>query len=160
MFTEPRLIDPADPSLGTFDFDRSDEPVGGPELQFNVTGRYSFDVSPNTRGGFQLSYTHLDEQILASPAITDLVNTRAAAFQAGGQFVGQEDDFGVIDAIDIVNATLDFQVGDSLNVALWSTNLTDEEYFSAGFAIGVVGGLASRTVGAPRQYGVRVRYDF
>ena len=159
-FTEPQLIDPANPSAGTFLFDRSDEPVGGPELQFNVTGRYSFDVSPNTRGGFQLSYTYLDEQILASPAIIDLVNTRAAGFQADGQFVGQEDNFGTVDAIDIVNASLDFQIGESLNVALWSKNLTDEEYFSSGFAIGVLGGLASRTVGAPRQYGVTVRYDF
>ena len=154
------MIDPANPGAGTFDFDRSDEPVGGPELQFNITGRYSFDVSPNTRGGFQLSYTFIDEQILASPAIIDLVNTRAAAFQAAGQFVGAEDNFGVIDSIDLINGQLDFQIGDSLNVALWGKNLADEEYFSAGFAIGVVGGLASRTVGAPRQYGVTVRYDF
>ncbi len=159
-FTEPRLVDPANPDAGVFQFDRSDEPIGGPELQFNVTGRYSFDVSPNTRGGFQLSYTHLDEQVLASPAIIDLVNTRAANFQAAGSFVGAEDNFGVIDSIDLINGQLDFQIGDSLNVALWGKNLADEDYFSTGFAIGVVGGLASRTVGAPRQYGVTIRYDF
>ena len=159
-FTEPRLIDPANPAAGTFEFDRSDEPTGGPELQFNLTARYSFDVAANTRGGFQLSYTYLDEQILASPAVIDLVNSNAANLQAAGVMIGEEDDFGVVDAIDVVNATLDFQIGDSLNVAIWSKNLTDEEYFSAGFALEVFGGLSQRTIAPPRQYGVTVRYDF
>ena len=159
-FTEPRLIDPANPAAGTFLFDRSDEPLGGPELQFNLTARYSFDVAANTRGGFQLSYTYLDEQILGSPAVIDLVNNQAASLQAAGVFTGVENNFGTVDEIDLVNATLDFQIGESLNVALWSKNLTDEEYFSTGFALEVFGGLAQRTIGAPRQYGVTVRYDF
>ena len=159
-FTEPRLIDPSNPAAGTFLFDRSDEPLGGPELQFNLTARYSFDVAANTRGGFQLSYTYLDEQILASPAVIDLVNSQAASLQAAGVRTGQENNFGTVDAIDLVNAQLDFQIGESLNVALWSKNLTDEEYFSTGFALEVFGGLAQRTIGAPRQYGVTVRYDF
>ena len=159
-FTEPRLNDPANPAAGTFLFDRSDEEIGGPELQFNLTARYSFDVAANTRGGFQLSYTYLDEQILSSPAVIDLVNNQAASLQAAGVMIGQESNFGVVEEIDLVNATLDFQIGESLNVALWSKNLTDEEYFSTGFALEVFGGLAQRTIGAPRQYGVTVRYDF
>ena len=159
-FTEPRLIDPANPAAGTFEFDRSDEDIAGPELQFNLTARYSFDVAANTRGAFQLSYTFLDEQILGSPAVIDLVNGQAASLQASGVNVGQESNFGVIEEIDLVNATLDFQIGESLNVALWSKNLTDEEFFSTGFALEVFGGLAQRTVGSPRQYGVTVRYDF
>ena len=154
------MIDPANPAAGTFLFDRSDEPLGGPELQFNLTARYSFDVAANTRGGFQLSYTYLDEQILGSPAVIDLVNNQAASLQAAGVFTGVENNFGTVDEIDLVNATLDFQIGESLNVALWSKNLTDEEYFSTGFALEVFGGLAQRTIGAPRQYGVTVRYDF
>lgn len=159
-FTEPRLVDPTNPSLGLFQFDRSDEPIGGPELQFNVTARYSFDVAANTKGGFQLSYTYLDEQVLAAPAVINQVNTQAANLQAAGMFIGEESNFGVVDSIDLVNGQLDFQIGESLNVALWGKNITDEEYFSAGFALEVFGGLAQRTVGAPRQYGVTVRYDF
>ena len=159
-FTEPRLIDPSNPAAGVFEFDRSDEPVGGPELQFNITGRYGFDVSPNTRGGVQLSYTYFDEQILGSPAVIDLVNSQAASLQAAGVRTGEENNFGVVDSIDLINGQVDFQIGDSLNVAIWGKNLTDEEYFAAGFALEVFGGLAQRTLGAPRQYGVTVRYDF
>ena len=159
-FTEPRLIDPSNPGAGIFQFDRSDEPVGGPELQFNVTARYGFDVAANTRGGFQLSYTYLDEQVLAAPAVIDLVNSQAASLRAAGVFIGEESNYGLIEPIDLINGQLDFQIGESLNVALWGKNLTDEEYFSTGFALAVFGGLAQRTVGAPRQYGVTVRYDF
>ena len=97
---------------------------------------------------------------MAAPSVIDLVNSQAASLQAAGVMIGQESNFGVVEEIDLVNATLDFQIGDSLNVALWSKNLTDEEYFSAGFALEVFGGLAQRTLGAPRQYGVTVRYDF
>ena len=159
-FTEPRLVDPDDPSMGVFQFDRSDEPVGGPELQFNITARYGFDVGTNTRGSVQLTYTYLDEQELASPAVTTLVNQRAADLIAMGTFVGEEDNYGVVDEIDLLNGQIDFQIGDAWNVALWGKNLTDEEYFSAGFALGVFGGLSQRAIGAPRQYGVTVRYDF
>ena len=159
-FTEPRLVDPADPSQGVFEFDRSDEPVGGPELQFNLTARYGFDVGANTRGSVQLTYTYLDEQELASPAVSALVNSRAADLIAMGVFVGEEDDYAVRDEIDLLNGQIDFQIGEAWNVAFWGTNLTDEEYFSAGFALEVFGGLSQRAIGAPRQYGLTVRYDF
>ena len=55
---------------------------------------------------------------------------------------------------------MDFTIGEKLNVALFGKNLTDEEYFSTGFALEVFGDLAQRNIGAPRTYGVRVRYDF
>ncbi len=159
-FFEPRLNDPNDPTQGVFQFDRSDEPIGGPELQFNLTGRYTFEVGDKTRGGFQLTYTHIDERVLESPAVIDLVNSKAAGIRAMGGFVGEEDNYGIVDSIDLINTQLDFQIGDALNVALWAKNITDEEYFSNGFALAVFGGLAQRTIGAPRQYGITVKYDF
>ena len=95
----------------------------------------------------QLTYSYLDEQILGDADVIALVE------QSGPGF-------GTVDAIDLVNGQMDFTIGEKLNVALFGKNLTDEEYFSTGFALEVFGGLAQRNIGAPRTYGVRVRYDF
>lgn len=141
-FTEPRL-DPVTGSL--FTFNRSDEPIGGPEWQYNATARYGFDVGQNIRGTAQLTYIYLDENKLASPALS-------ARFEPGQASV---------ESISLLNGQIDFDITDTLNVALWGTNLTDEEYFSNGFAIETLGLLLSqRNVGAPRQYGIRVKKDF
>jgi len=145
-FLEPMLAIPGDPS-SLFLNDRSDEPVGGPELQFNLTGRYQFNLGGNTQGAVQLTYSYLDEQVLAAPDVIALVEQSGAGF-------------GSVDAIDLINGQVDFQIGDSVNVALFGKNITDEEYFSTGFALEVFGGLAQRVVGPPRTFGVRVRYDF
>ncbi len=143
-FTEPRLSIPGDPS-SIFTFDRSDEPIGGPELQFNVTARYAFDLTQSIRGNAQLTYSYIDENELASPALS-------ARFDPGQ---------AVVNSISLLNGQIDFDVTDTLNIALWGTNLTDEEYFSNAFAIETLGLLlAQGNVGAPRQYGIRVRKDF
>ena len=132
----------------TFIFDRSAEPIGGPEWQFSATARYGFDVSDNTRGNAQLTFSYLDEQLLAGPEVTSLLDPI-------------DPSFSVVDSISLLNGQVDFDIDSlGLNVAVWGTNLTDEEYFSTGFALGVFGGLASRTIGAPRQFGVRLRKDF
>ena len=144
-FLEPRLIDPSDPSAGTFQFDRSDEPIGGPDFQFSATARYGFNVTQKTRAHAQLTFTFIDERELASPALT-------ADFTEGQ---------AVVDSISLLNGQIDFDISDTLNVSLWGTNLADEEYFSNGFAINTLGlNLAQGNVGAPRQIGIRVRKDF
>lgn len=142
-FTEPRLAIPGDPS-SVFTFDRSAEPVGGPEWQFNATASYGFDVTATTRGNAQLTVSYIDERVLAGPEVAALLDSS----------------FITLDSITLVNGQIDFDISDTLNVALWGKNLTDEEYFSNGFALGVFGGLAQRNIGAPRQYGIRVRKDF
>lgn len=142
-FTEPRLAIPGDPS-SVFEFDRSEEPVGGPEWQFNATPRYSFDVSDNVQINTQFTLSFLDEQELAGPEVIALIEP------------GQE----VVESITLVNGQIDFDIGDSLNVAFWGTNILDNEHFSTGFAIAAFGGLAQRTIGNPRQYGIRVRKSF
>lgn len=142
-FTEPRLADPADPT-SVFEFDRSDEPVGGPELQFSATARYGFDVGQNTRAQAQLTLSYIDKKLLAADSVAALVDPGQA----------------VVDAITLLNGQVSFDIGDSLSVAFWGNNLADEEYFANGFALGVFGGLAQRNIGAPRQYGIRVRKDF
>ena len=140
-FTEPR-VDPATGEI--FQFDRSPEPVGGPELQFNITPRYSFDIKDDVRANAQFTVTFLDEQEIAGPEVSALIG----------------DDLTVIDSITLVNGQIDFDIGEDFNVAVFGNNLLDNEHFSTGFALGVFGGLAQRTIGDPRTYGVRVRKSF
>lgn len=142
-FDEPRLAIPGDPS-SVFIFDRSEEPIGGPNWQFNATPRYSFDVKNNIRGNVQVTASFLDEQELAGPEVIAIVGL----------------DQATVDSIFLVNGQIDFDIGEAFNVAFWSTNIFDNEYFSTGFALEVFGGLAQRNIGAPRQYGVRVKASF
>ena len=143
-FDEVRPVDAADPALGTFVFDRSEEPVGGPEWQFNFTPRYSFDVTDDVRGNAQFTVSYLDSQELAGPEVEAIIGR----------------DLTVLNSITLVNGQVDFDIGDDLNVAFWAKNLFDEEYFESGFALGVFGGLAQRNAGAPRTYGVRLNKSF
>jgi len=142
-FTEPRLAIPGDPT-SVFTFDRSEEPVGGPEWQFNITPRYSLDIKDNIKANAQFTVTFLDEQELGGPEVIALV--------------GEE--LNVVDSITLVNGQVDFDIGEDLNVAFFGNNIFDNEHFSTGFALGVFGGLAQRTLGDPRTYGVRVRKSF
>jgi len=140
-FTEPR-VDAATGEI--FQFDRSAEPVGGPNWQFNVTPRYSHDISDNIRANAQFTVSFLDEQEIAGPEVAALIG----------------DELTVIDSITLVNGQIDFDIGEDLNVAVFGNNIFDNEHFSTGFALGVFGGLAQRTIGDPRTYGVRVRKSF
>ena len=125
--------------------DSSGNPIGGPEWQANLLARYEFPVSDKIAGGFQMSYTYLDSQELEDAATIAPLPIEAQD----------------IDSIDLVNAQLDFETESGWNVALYSNNLFDEEYFSSGFVVGVFGlSLAQRIVGAPRTYGIRIRKDF
>ena len=142
-FTEPRLAIPGDPT-SVFTFDRSEEPVGGPEWQFNITPRYSLDIKDNIKANAQFTVTFLDEQEIAGPEVAALVG----------------DDLTVIDSITLVNGQIDFDIGEDFNVAVYGNNIFDNEHFSTGFALAVFGGLAQRTLGDPRTYGVRVRKSF
>ena len=155
-FIEPRLnvLVPDDPDTldineevtEIIQFDRSDEPVGGPNWQFNYTPRYSFDVTENIRGHGQFTVSFLDDQELAGPEVINL------------PVVGE--DLAEVGSITLVNGQIDFDIGEDLNVAFWGTNILDNEHASTGFAIGVAGGLAQRTIGAPRQYGIRLKKSF
>ncbi len=140
------VADPANPG-STIIVDSSNDPIGGPEWQFSLLGRYEFDVGQNTSGGLQLTYTYLDEQVLADPALS-------ARFEQGEATVA---------SIDLLNAQLDFDLATwgGINVAFWGKNILDEEYFSTGFAIEALGlPLAQGITGEPRTYGIRVRKDF
>lgn len=127
--------------------DRSDEEIGGPEWQFSAFGRYEYDVSDNIRGGAQLNYSYRgEEELLAGNDVQFFADPSQAN----------------LESYSLVNGQLDFDIESwNTNIAIYGTNLLDEEYYSSGFALFVAGvDLAQRVHGAPRQYGVRVRKTF
>jgi len=64
-----------------------------------------------------------------------------------------------LDSYNLVNANVTFApAGKSWKVALWATNLFDEEYLSSSLTVPPLFSFAS--FGAPRQYGVDVTFDF
>ena len=63
---------------------------------------------------------------------------------------------------DSAQIDLDLDVAAGLNIAVFGTNLTDEEFFVSGanFNFGPGALIANRTVGDPRTYGIRIRQNF
>lgn len=138
-----------DDGAGTI-IDRSDEPIGGPEWQFSINGRYEMPVSDQAQLGIQANYFWIGEEILAGP-------TLAAILDPG------EDR---IPSVGLLNAQIDLDIADlggnlgGLNIAVFGTNILDKEYYNGGISIGLFGGVVNRIVGEPRQLGIRVTKDF
>jgi iron complex outermembrane receptor protein len=130
--------------------DRSDEPIGGPEWQFNGFARYDTDLSDNVALGIQGNVFYIGDEELAGASV--------AAILAPGE--------DIVPGFTLVNAQVDFDIADlggnfgGLNVALFGTNLFDKEYYAGGITLALFGGIANRIVGEPRQWGIRVTKDF
>ena len=129
--------------------DRSEDPLGGPEWQFSLNSRYDAYLSENATLGFQLNYFYVSEERLAGPTVAAIL--------------GPNED--IVPEYHLVNAQVDLQLEDvlgldALNIALYATNLFDEEYFVGGLALDLFGGVVNRIVGEPQQFGIRVRTDF
>lgn len=126
--------------------DRTNEPLGGPEWQFSLSGRYEFEVSSDTILGMQANYFWIGEDVLAAPAVVAILAPGEGSIQSIGLLNGQID--------------LDIQKWGGLNVAVFGTNILDKEYFVGGIALDLFGGIANQLVGEPRQWGIRVTKDF
>lgn len=65
-------------------------------------------------------------------------------------------------AYSVVNARLDLRdiAGRSIDVGLWAKNLFDKTYIATGSFNGPAAGIEASIFGAPRQYGLTVRYRF
>jgi iron complex outermembrane recepter protein len=68
---------------------------------------------------------------------------------------------GAVDGYDLFNFYInwDRMLGSALDTRLFVKNLTDEEYATGGTSVWSTG-FSSYTLGAPRTYGVEVRYHF
>jgi iron complex outermembrane receptor protein len=130
--------------------DRRDEPIGGPQWQLSGFARYETDLSDNIALGLQTNIFYRGEEILAGPSI-------AAVLGAGE---------AILPAYTLVNAQIDFDIRDlggnlgALNIALFATNLFDNDHFVSGIALNLFGGISNRIVGQPQELGVRVTKQF
>ncbi len=129
--------------------DRSDEPIGGPQWQYSLAGRYEFAVSGSARLGLQANYFWLDETPLTSAAV--------AAALAQGE--------ATLDSVGLLNAQVDLEmdVFEGLNIAFFGTNILDEDYSVSGIVVPIVPPtevVSNRTTGEPATFGVRVTQSF
>ena len=129
--------------------DRSDEELGGPELQISAFARYEQNLASYIRGGVQINYTFRGEEEL-------LGGVQVAAFEDPSQ--------AFLDSYGIFNGQLDFDIdgiGAGTNIAFYARNIFDNEHDTTGFALVAFGlDLSQRAPGAPRTYGVRLRQAF
>ena len=85
-------------------------------------------------------------------------------FLAGPKHIFTEiygENLGELPSLDLWNASLNWEeiAGLPLDVSLFGTNLSDEEYY--GFVPGLgANGLETAVLGQPRMYGLRLRYRF
>ena len=103
-----------------------------PELTYNISAQYDFDIGNGDRITPRIGFGHVSEQwatLFANPALGDRLEAR-----------------------DIWNAQLAWEHG-SLTATLYGTNLADQHYVAA-----LNSGL--RLAGFPRQYGLRLMKTF
>ncbi len=126
-----------DPSKPEEIFDRSHEPFANtPEITYNVQLIYSQDIEAGTLGA-SLNYNYRHE-MYSDRGVFDLIEDRK-----------------------LIDARVSFtSADDRYSVALWSANLTDEEYIDRQAASPVSFGNAWGSVGPPRTFGVDLNYRF
>jgi len=127
-----------------------------PENAYSLTGAAYLPVNPE-RGEMRLAltYSHQDEY--------DYNDDYAVEMTAAGVPIPAAIAINraqIIEAQDLLNLRYDWTgvMGSRFDVSAFVNNLTDEEYL--GPYMGIQGAYETRVAGAPRMYGVRLRYGF
>jgi len=110
--------------------------------------RYSWPVGDDDGDvSLQLSYYYQDE--VESSDTSGFADPKLRA-------VGRQDGYG------LVSARLDWErmLGSAFDLAIFGKNLTDEKYAIGGIDLLDNLGLATRVYGAPRTWGVSLRYSY
>lgn len=127
---------PSDP-LVCFDFTPAIVTTnGGPSLYspkwtYNASVAYEFDLGGDIYLTPRVNYSHLGDRFT---------------------YLAFDPVTDLIQGYDLISASLTLQVGQA-NVELYGTNLTKERYVSGQFGL-------NEFYGAPREYGVRVGFEF
>lgn len=67
----------------------------------------------------------------------------------------------MVDSVDLIGARATFDISNyGLNIAVWGSNLTNEEYTLSPLVLSTAANLYAMGVGAPRTYGLDVTYKF
>lgn len=115
-----------------------------------------FAMVPEVSAGATVTYT-----LPLSAEIGDVSAQLNWYTQSIMEMTDINDPTGSIDGYDLFNFYLDWKsmMGSSLDARLFVKNLSDKEYATGGTSVWSTG-FASYTLGAPRTYGVEVRYHF
>ena len=121
-----------------------------PEHQVTLSANYALPLDPNIgRITLGLTYVYVDDQL------TTYVYQNPDVFDVYGENLGE------IPSLDLLNANLNWEqvAGLPVDLSLFVTNLTDEEYY--GYVPGLAAnGLETAVLGQPQMYGMRLRYRF
>lgn len=121
-----------------------------PDNQVNLSAYYTLPLDAEygsvTLG---LTYVYIDNQY------TNYLYTDPRILAIYGQ------DYGKLASIDLLNVSVDWDdvIGLPVDLSLFATNVTDEEYYAYHAGLGS-NGLETAVLGQPRMYGMRVRYRF
>lgn len=138
-------------------------PVGvpltfSPEHKFTATAAYTLPLDESV-GEVSLGVTYVyigsqisnyDDRVLASQNVPLFPS----------QFTGV--DLGRLPSTNLVNLNVNWDSigGAPIDLSVFVTNLTKEEYYTSVPGLMPATGFSSGTVGEPRMYGVRLRYSF
>jgi len=124
---------------------KGDPLTNAPENKFTLTGAYTLPV-PSELGDMTLSATFN----YSDPQLTGYYTRNAA---------GKLDGVSFIQAIQLVDLNFDWRhiAGSPVDLSVFATNVTDRHYISLGLPEPALG-LEVAQIGAPRMYGVRLRY--
>jgi iron complex outermembrane receptor protein len=110
-----------------------------PDTTASVTARYTFPLGAAGEAALQAGWYMQTEM-----PISDI-----------------NDPNGYIEGYDLFNASVEWNevMGSPLDLRLYGRNLTDEEYATGGVSVWTTG-FVSYMLGAPRTYGLEMRYRF
>jgi iron complex outermembrane receptor protein len=110
-----------------------------PKWKWNLTGTYQLPLPPGV-GRVSMSATF--------SRVTNIM-------YAPGPY-------GIIDGVGLLSASLNWNSvnGTPIDISVFGTNLTGEQYFTGVNDLSASGGFVSKYFGDPRMYGIRVKYSF
>lgn len=140
-----------------------------PENSANITLAYDIPVDLSL-GEMTLSLVGYWQSAMATHATGNLFDEKCGSDNPGyacynswtDPQIEAAQDTVEADAYDVWNFKYDWRniFESNIDAALWVNNLTDEEYVLGGLNVVDTLGLAAATYGAPRTFGVNVRYNF
>ena len=103
-----------------------------------------------------LDYSYIDDQ--AINVQTAAPGSSAAVLAA----VEKANQLSTFEGYGLLSARLSLLTGDDENIeiSLWGSNLTDEEYYTASFNLWTSIGFVTNYQGSPRTFGGSIQYNF
>lgn len=121
-----------------------------PKHKYTVTGTYRLPLDENIgRISFGATFIHIDENY------STFQDTPLVALTGGR-------DLGLLPAVDLLNLNLNWNsvARTPMDLSLFVTNVTEEEYRASVFGGLPSFGFESMAVNEPRMYGLRLKYSF